>query len=142
MRVFLFGRRSATATADESPTLGSWRRGARGTVSPRPGARRSPLVTSLIHYLRGPCGPRPAAAGRDGHQRAALLFQPLREGRGADRVRGTEQHLLHTRLRGVDDGAAPRQTRVRPPLLESGRPAVPLAAGDGVAVGLDGGIRA
>lgn len=46
------------------------------------------------------------------------MFQPVRADRGAHGIRGREQHILHPRLRGVDDGAASHETLVRPPLLE------------------------
>lgn len=68
---------------------------------------------------------------------AALLFQPVREDRGAHDIRGREQPLLHPRLRGVDDGAASDKTLVCTPLLEDRRTYVPLAVGDGVAVVVD-----
>lgn len=71
----------------------------------------------------------------------ALLFQPVRADRGSHGIRGREQHLLHHPVRGVVDGAAPHQTLVRTPLLEARRLVVPLAAGDGLHVVLDGWIR-
>ncbi|OWR51704.1 hypothetical protein KGM_211618 [Danaus plexippus plexippus] len=106
--------------SDESPALalGSCPQGGRGAVTTRALAPEAVCCK---------------AAGMI----AALLFQSLPEDRGAHGIRDHEQHILHPRLRAVDDGAAPLQTLVRPPLLEGRRPYVSLAVGDGLAVVLD-----
>lgn len=67
-------------------------------------------------------------------------FQLVREDRRANRVCSHQQFILHPRLRRVDDGAASRQTRVCPPILDDRRTHVPLAASDGLHVVLDGWI--
>lgn len=67
-------------------------------------------------------------------------FQLVREDRRKIDICRHQQHIRHPRLRRMDDGAAPRQTRMRPPILEDRRTNVPLAARDGLHVVLDGWI--
>lgn len=158
--VFYWARRSTIVHVRRKPTnLGSCQQGERGTVPSRLVSvahgtligrvtqlwcvvRHLPCHQSYLPLLSPAWGLRFArhAARRSWWTGASLLFQLVPADRGANGIRGSQQHILHPRVRGVDDGAAPHQTLLPFHLLEDWRTNVPLAAGDGLHVVLVGWI--